>query len=738
MKTIVKSSVVLLLTAAFAVSCEQIPKRGQEGTYILNVEASQMESPATKALEISGSEGHHVLSASWETTDVISVTKSGRVLGSLSPKTSGPSATLAGEITGDLRVGNTLYLSMPGDGTESDYTGQDGKLETIASRYDYIHGRTSVSSIKNGTVTCSPVKFSSDQAIVKLILIDREGNPVCPDRLVLSAQDRSGNSMLYTTDDKLGQLAVDLDVSDGGTNEIFVAIKQYSDASVFQVDAYIPGFVYRMQKTTTTYFEAGKYYEITVNLGTPEEDPSYTLKNFLFHFDFGTSMQAWPVFVFFDGITTGYWFDPDGSGSGTGAFVDLGGTVVADLAFVKTVTAVSMPRLTDQRPVYEGGKWTFDQIEGWRYIGASKVGCAFSRVGGNPGLSADITLTAPETTGREIRVYNDANCVRVAYNNLIPMGLASISSDGLINEVNPDPGGWISMVGIGTTSATYGYARTVDSPTSFAYLALERKSGGTSSYYHMFRANAATVLIDYTDDVIGDYSVIQDHWRQVGAGHYATVGGMTWWTTNLAEDRVMPEPHPWKATPLSWTLDTEGNSQFNADRNTRSLSEIKFFDDSELPTINYDYMVFFDNTKNYQFKLRACGVNGVIFADNEDPSNFIFLAVPDRENYEFVYYYTEGSYIVYRANDYYWAKEYNSEQDHQHFSYDGSHGEDYWNFYCTSAFSINIGSYPTYRFPFTGTGMDGYGLPDFGCSAGPIEGRLQPVRVYLPARPVKK
>lgn len=58
------------------------------------------------------------------------------------------------------------------------------------------------------------------------------------------------------------------------------------------------------------------------------------------------------------------------------------------------------------------------------------------------------------------------------------------------------------------------------------------------------------------------------------------------------------------------------------------LSEITFYDDSELPSINYDYMVFFDKTLNYQLKLRACGVNGVIFADNEDPTKFISLAGP--------------------------------------------------------------------------------------------------------------
>ena len=109
-----------------------------------------------------------------------------------------------------------------------------------------------------------------------------------------------------------------------------------------------------------------------------------------------------------------------------------------------------------------------------------------------------------------------------------------------------------------------------------------------------------------------------------------------------------------------------------------------------------------------------------------------------------MYYYNNyGNYIVYRANDYYWAKEYNTDQTRQQFKYDGSHGAEYWNLYRVSAINIDFqvpgGPYiPPYRFPYEGTGHDGYGLPDFGCSAEPIDGMLRPVRVSLAVRPVKK
>ena len=750
-------SIIFLSAAALTASCGQaIPESISDGqgerTYTLSVEASKVESPVTRALNLTtNSEGKHELNSFWETTDVISVRKWDRVIGTLSPKTSGSKAILTGTITGELRKEHILYLSWPGDGSYSDYTGQDGKLATIASRYDYITATTSVASIDDDIITCTPVTFTSTQAIVKFILKDGSGNPIYPNRLVLSASDGSGNSMLFTANGSRGQLAVNIDQGEEATNEVYVAIKQWSDASVFRINAYVnkdAGYVYRKMKYTTTVFTPGKYYEVTVNMGTKEVDTGYTLDNFSFDFDFGESARKWPVFVFFDDITTGYWYDPDGSGASAGSFIDLGGTVASDLAQVKKVTAVSMPRWTNQTPVYSEGRWTFGNIQGWEYIAQGKVSCEYALVEGNPCLSADITLAAPEVTGKEIRVYNNEYNTKVACNNLIPMGLAYISSDGMISEVSEDTGGWISLVRDSENNTTYGYAREVSSPTEFTYLALKRTSGSAKSYYHMtrtaFKTGGYKALSDYTVNGV-TYSVVQDNngldWIQVGSGHYATVGGMTWWTTNLAADRYNPEPHPWTSAVLSWAPATD--NQFAADRKSRSLSEATFYGNSELPSINSNYMTFFSTVSAHS--LRACGVDGVVMVDNADNTKFIFLAVPDREDYEFVYYYSyynsQYSYIVYKANDYYWAKEYDPDQARQQLSYDGSYGADYWNLYRTSAININFKNgtaYPPYRFPYAGTGVDGYGLPDFGCSAESIEGRLQPLRIYLPARPVKK
>lgn len=746
-------SIILLSAAALTVSCgqeipESISDEQGEVTYTLSVEASKVESPVTRALDLTtNSEGKPVLNSFWETTDVISVTKWDRVIGTLSPKTSGPKAILTGTITGELRKDHIIYLSWPGDGSHSDYTGQDGKLKTIASRYDYITGTTGVTNVEDGKITCSPVTFKSTQAIVKFILNDGDGNKVYPNRLVLSASDGSGNSMLFTANGSRGQLAVNIDQGEEATNEVYVAIKQWSDASVFRIEAYVnedAGYVYRILKRSTTYFAEGKYYEVTVNLGTKEVDTAYTLDSFSFDFVFGESARKWPVFVFFDDITTGYWYDPDGSGTGAGSFIDLGGTVASDLAQVKKVTAVSMPRWSNQTPVYSEGRWTFGNIEGWEYIAHGKVACEYSLVDGNPHLGANITLAAPEVTGKEIRVYNNEYNTKVACNNLIPMGLAYISSDGMISEVSEDTGGWISLVRDSENNTTYGYAREVSSPTEFTYLALEQTSGGAKSYYHMtrtaFKTGGYKALSDYTVNGV-TYSVVQDNngldWIQVGSGHYATVGGMTWWTTNLSADRFNPEPHPWTAAVLSWAPATD--NQFAADRKSRSLSEAKFYGNSELPSINPNYLTFYSTISAHY--LRACGVDGVVMVDNADQSKFIFIAVPDREDYEFVYYYNSRyDHIVYRANDYYWAKEYDPNQGRQQFNYDGSHGDGYWNLYRTSAININFKDglpYPHFRYPYE-AGLDGYGLPDFGCSAESIEGQLQPLRIYLPARPVKK
>ena len=184
MKQIILPLAILLA----AVSCkegliETPVEQETETTYELAVKADKGESPVTKALSIeTNAQGKHVLNASWETSDIVSAVRSNQVIGTLSPKTSGSSAILAGTVTGELRKGYTIYLYYPRDGNSSDYTGQDGKLETIASRYDYIYGSTEITSIENRNITCTPVTFNNSQAIVKFILYDGDGNPVYPNQ----------------------------------------------------------------------------------------------------------------------------------------------------------------------------------------------------------------------------------------------------------------------------------------------------------------------------------------------------------------------------------------------------------------------------------------------------------------------------------------------------------------------------------------------------------------------------
>ena len=684
MKQIILALAILLA----AVSCkegliETPVEQETETTYELAVKADKGESPVTKALSIeTNAQGKHVLNASWETSDIVSAVRSNQVIGTLSPKTSGSSAILAGTVTGELRKGYTIYLYYPRDGNSSDYTGQDGKLETIASRYDYIYGSTEITSIENRNITCTPVTFNNSQAIVKFILKDGSGNPVYPDRLVLSAFDGSGNSMLFTANDSRGQLAVNIDQGEEATNEVYVAIKQWSDASVFRIEAYVnedAGYVYRIVKRSTTYFTEGEYYEVTVNLGTKEADTAYTLDSFSFDFDFGESAREWPIFVFFDDITTGYWYDADGSGAGAGSFIDLGGTIAGDLAHVKKVTAVSMPHWTNQTPVYSMGRWTFGNIEGWEYIAHGKVGCEYTLVEGTPHLSADITLADPEVTGKEIRVYNNATNTRVAYNNLIPMGLAYISSDGTISEVNPDAGGWISLVrsGDSESTTTYGYAKEVASPTSFGYLALERNNNGTKTYYHQFYTDIEEPghhpLNDYSN-----YSVVQDnnglYWVQVGPGYNVTFNGTNWWTTNLSSDINTPDPHPWTGTTHYWRRDNSYNHQ--GSYTGRKLSDQVFssssIGDSCMPSTNQATALA--EATNVYFT-RIAGVDGAVLVDKSNTGHLLFLSCISDPNY--YYRYLDEPF---NPDFNYWLKEYFG--PYNHIDIDGEYGnvhkQQYW------------------------------------------------------------
>ena len=134
----------------------------------LTLQASK--SAATKALSLDGT----TLSAWWKATETVKVyTEDGTLVGTLAvipgegekPVT----ATLSGEVdvTG-LSAGSELKLVLPQ--LDLDYTGQDGTLSTLESRYDFAACNILVSSVDplSGSVfTDSDAEFRNLQSVYR-------------------------------------------------------------------------------------------------------------------------------------------------------------------------------------------------------------------------------------------------------------------------------------------------------------------------------------------------------------------------------------------------------------------------------------------------------------------------------------------------------------------------------------------------------------------------------------------
>lgn len=713
----------LLLTAV--VSCDLVPEKT---TYTLAVEATKCESAATKSLSPDTNEdGRYILNASWKTTDVVYVRRDGVALGSLSPQSAGTSAVLKGELNGLLHTGDRLSFSWPDDGSETygDYTGQDGTLETIEGRYDYIAAEAAIQTIDHSEIGIDPLSFKPRQAIVKFVLLDADNQPIYPTRLTLDAL--SGGSQLYTSGGDKGGLEVNIDQSTP-TNEVFVALKQAGEASSFTVKADFGRLGYSFEKTTPTLFEDGRYQEIAVKFGTPALSGDLSVDDIAFDFNFSTeySGRSSLGYIFFEGVTTGYYRVYLNGGKWTSQkFVTLDGKSVnpVDLLTNRRLTAVLLPQLSgEDKPVFEDGKWTWGKgFEGLEYYFASNVQYDYSEIDGKPALSADIVFKAPDNPGISVLVETpdlDANSVvKVACNNLIPTGLVSVSSEGGIEVLSKNRGDWMDEV----NGLVHG--RLAASPESVYYYALDADLNGKHSYYHFFQTRSSALADG--DKTAESASV----WKQVGPGHYVTVAGRTFWTTNLAADRYSPEPTPWVTADLTWTTE----NQWNAQRYKYSLSEATFADNSELPDgFNWKVLHFYYVT--------ACGTKGIILADLADQSNFIFLPLrttddflfyaiirkPDSEHYD---PQDRFSYFSWHYNWHYWAKDYLPGLS-THEPRDNGTAKEHWMFNWTSTLCFTDSSDLHYSYYLAGSSWGG--IPDYAI----MSEDNQPL--YFPARPVKK
>ncbi len=202
--------------------------------YTLTITATKgADNSLTKALNLSGT----TLNATWNMGDGVSVYQNGIDIGYLEAQSNGASTTL---------TGNLYKTPINGKATlrfnETNYIGQDGTLDHIASRYDYAEATITITGItgNNEIITAEKsVDFENQQAIVKFSL-QYKGDPVNAEYIIV-------NGIKITPAQ--------------ATNEIYAAIP---GAKVVHITAFDGTHYYKYSKSEAN-FENGNYYIVNVS-----------------------------------------------------------------------------------------------------------------------------------------------------------------------------------------------------------------------------------------------------------------------------------------------------------------------------------------------------------------------------------------------------------------------------------------------------------------------------------------
>ena len=196
MKKDIRTLAALLMAGAAFTACsdkdEFISEQPVNPTpkYSMTVQASMGEDAETRGLYIDGK----ALKVKWYDTDQVSVFPeawSRTAYGTLTAAASETgSTTLSGDLTTAPTAGDNLKLLFPR--ATWDYTGQTGVLlsdaNSIEKKYDYALADVTVASVDGKKITTTgDASFASQQAIVKFILQDKDGNALNASSLTISA-----------------------------------------------------------------------------------------------------------------------------------------------------------------------------------------------------------------------------------------------------------------------------------------------------------------------------------------------------------------------------------------------------------------------------------------------------------------------------------------------------------------------------------------------------------------------
>lgn len=215
----------------------------------------------TRGLSVSG----NVLTQSWSTTDNIFVYYKNQEVGVLHPETSGTSGVV--KLLGNIDTpatpyekGEELFFCYRHHMGFSNYSGQDGTLEKIASDYDFATADAKITFVNENErkLTVELASFQSQQAIVKFTFKRGDANngtiPDKPVKSVTVSSNALGGDITINSSPATNVLYVALPVS--STEE-----KPYYITTIDENDN--PDFV---GKLPSIALQNGKYYTSEVRL----------------------------------------------------------------------------------------------------------------------------------------------------------------------------------------------------------------------------------------------------------------------------------------------------------------------------------------------------------------------------------------------------------------------------------------------------------------------------------------
>lgn len=253
-----------LLAGGLASCSNNDDEQPANNTWMLNVNATKSDTPATRALNYDGSN----ITATWKEGETVDVRANLELVsrGTLYAQSAGATTTLTGTIgipdgASGYKKDDVLSLWFPDYKGDKTYKGQIGTLEDIAAHFDYAHAGVTVTSVdaSNHVITTTDANFENVQAIVKFTLYDNNGTTeVTTDDTPISVSELH----VYNGSTEIANATLS-----SASNVVWMAIPEVSDVTI-NLTATVGGNTYNYTKENVT-LNAGHYYPINVKMTHP-------------------------------------------------------------------------------------------------------------------------------------------------------------------------------------------------------------------------------------------------------------------------------------------------------------------------------------------------------------------------------------------------------------------------------------------------------------------------------------